>query len=87
MKITRDQVKTVAGAVVGTSVTSVMKSIIKSHYTPNNKLQSVELFVTCMTVGSMVSSAATKHTNDKIDSLADKIAEAKKEAEASETQE
>lgn len=81
MKITRDHVKTVTGCIVGTSVTSVVKTIIKSNYTPNNKFQSAELFVAAFTIGSMVASAATEHTNKKVDDLADKIAEAKQNIE------
>lgn len=81
MKITRDHVKQVTGCIVGTSVTSVMKNIIKANYSPSNKFQQAELFVTCFAVGGLIASAATEHTNKKVDSLADKIAEAKKNIE------
>jgi hypothetical protein len=76
VKITRDHVKSITGAIVGTSVTSVVKTIIKSNYAPTNKLQSAELFVTCFALGGMVASKASEHVNGKVDAIADGIAKA-----------
>lgn len=85
MKITRDHVKQVSAAVVGTSVTSVVKTIIKANYAPTNQFQEAKLFVTCFALGGLIASAATDHTNSKVDKLADKIAEVKHKIDNPET--
>lgn len=87
MRITRDHVKSVSTAIVGTSVTSVVKTIIKANYAPDNRFQEAKLFVTCFALGGLVASAATEHTNKKLDAFADKIAEAKQKIDNPETQE
>lgn len=73
MKITRDQVKTVANFVVARSVSAVIVNLAHQNITPANKLQIAELYIGAYALGSMVASAAQDHTEKQIDHAADAI--------------
>lgn len=67
----RDTVKFVASAVVGTSVSSVIKNLIRQNMVPKNKFQNVEMFVAAFALGGLVAKQATAATDDTVDKYAD----------------
>lgn len=80
-KTTRDRVKFVANLVVGTSVSQVIKAIVRQNFTPANNLQVVELYVAAYTLGSLVAKRAEAHTDERIDKAADFLMKLKRDAE------
>lgn len=76
-KITRDHVKSVTGFIVARSVSAVIVTIAHQNATPANKLQVAELYIGAYVLGSMVAGHARTHTDQKIDDVADALAEVK----------
>lgn len=73
-KITRYAVaKTVAGVLVGSSVNSVVKTMIHQNITPKNKLQNVQLLIAAWSLGGMAAKAATDATHERLDGYADRL--------------
>lgn len=80
-KITRDNLKTVAGLVASVSAASVITTIVDQNTTPTSKFHVVKLAAGAWVLSSLVADAAEKHVNDKIDKTAEKLAALKAQAQ------
>lgn len=84
-KTPRDRVKFVANAVVGISVTTVVKGIIRKNFVPKSNLQSAELMVAAYVMGGMLAKSAEMYTDDRIDKVAEFFGKIKKDVETLDT--
>lgn len=76
----RDHVKFVANMVIGSSVGSVIKTLIRQNMVPKNNLQKVELFIASLALGGLVAKQTTASTDQAIDKYADMFLKAKQKA-------
>jgi len=69
--------KTIVTRVAGVSTTFCVANIIKNNTTPQNKLQSAEVWVGAFALGSIVSDRVETHVSDGIDKITEAFQKAK----------
>ena len=74
----RDTAKKVVGLVAQYGTGVIVYGLIKNNVVPGNPIQAVGVFVGSIAIGGIVSDAATKYTDNLIDSVFDGIDEVKK---------
>lgn len=78
MKINRDLIKAIIGAVVQYGSGTIVYGIIEKHVEPERVDKKVAVAAASMALGGVVGNAAADYTNRLIDDVFDKIEEIKK---------
>lgn len=66
-KTTEGRVKLVAGLLVGKSVSTVFKTVLRQNFVPKNNMQRAELLIASYALGGAIAKGADKYTDEKID--------------------
>lgn len=66
-KTPEGRVKLVAGLLVGKSVSTVFKTVLRQNFVPKNNMQRAELIIASYALGGAIAKSADKYTDEKID--------------------